>query len=126
MKSKIRTCCLLWVVLAFPMGVCAQSHDIGTLWQQKTIAKIDAATGLWTQYGTGMIDPARPIDPPGIDWTTIAETPDERLFLFRRRPSSVGEIFLFSISANNIVVSAGNVTISRFSVRRDFAETLMA
>jgi len=110
MNSKLSGYCVLFVALAFPIVVCAQSQDIWTLWQQKTIAKIDAATGLWTQYGTGMIDPARPIDPPGIDWTTIAETPDERLFLFRRRPSSVGEIFLYSISANNIAVSAGNIT----------------
>jgi len=98
------------MLLACPTIAVAQSQDIWTLWQQKTIAKIDAATGVWAQFGTGMIDPARPSDPPGTDWTTIAETPDETLYLFRRTPVTDGEVFLYSVSANNILVSSGNIT----------------
>jgi len=107
-----------WLIAMFvslaPVIVCAQTHEIWTLWHQQTVAKIDSVTGAWTQYGTGMIDPKHPSDPPGPRWTMIGVGPDNRIFVVRRELGVVGEIFLYSLTADNIVVSGGNVINLQF------------
>lgn len=108
--NRLNRWLFLAVLMLSPATLIAQNHEIWTLWHQRTVAKIDAATGTWTQFGTGMIDPARPTDPAGLQWTTIALAPDNTIYLLRRQVGVAGEIFLYSLPADNIVVSGGVVT----------------
>jgi hypothetical protein len=109
MSARLRCIFFFIMLFGFAYAALAQQHEIWTLWQQQTIARLDTTTNMWTKFGTGMIDPARPNDPPGVDWTTISETPDGTLYLLRRQTwhsNGPGEIMVYSVPANNIVVNS--------------------
>jgi hypothetical protein len=108
--NQVTFLCFFLLAWLPAIGVRAQLHrELWTLWQQSTVARIDLPAGTWTNFGsTGMIDPARPGDPPGLGWTTIAMAPDRTLYMIRRLQT--GGIWLYSLSADNIQVTGLNIT----------------